>query len=309
MEHFLSIIIPVYNEEENLENLNSQISKVLDGAGLKYEIIYVNDGSTDSSIDVLKNIAVNEHVKILNFSRNFGQTQALQAGIDIACGDVIIPMDADLQNDPLDILKMLELYDKGFDIVSGWRKNRHDNIIRVIPSKIANFVICALTGIKLHDFGCTLKIYNAELLKKIRLYGELHRFIPAAVSIFGGGANFTEIEVNHHKRIHGKSKYNLTRTFRVILDLFTLVFFQRFLDRPVYFFGGCSLILFLISVFAFIISFFTEYMFSFAVLFITGWFFFGLAFLTLLIGLIADLLMRTYFESTGKKVYNIKEIS
>ncbi len=308
MEHFLSIIIPVYNEEENLENLNTQIFKLLEGAGLKYEIIYVNDGSTDRSIHVLKEISVNEHVKIIDFTRNFGQTQALQAGIDEACGDVIIPMDADLQNDPLDILKMLELYDKGFDIVSGWRKNRHDNIIRVIPSKIANSIICALTGIKLHDFGCTLKIYNAKLLKKIRLYGELHRFIPVAVSIFGGGANFVEVEVNHHKRIHGKSKYNMTRTFRVILDLFTLVFFQRFIDRPMYFFGGCSLILFLISLFVLILTLLNTSVFSFIISFITGCFFFGLAFLALLIGLIADLLMRTYFESSGKKVYNIKEI-
>lgn len=308
MKHFLSIIIPVYNEEDNILCLNEKVADALDSIDSDYEVIYINDGSKDGSFNVLKQLSGKDHITIINFTRNYGQTAALQAGIDAAKGDVIIPLDADMQNDPDDIKKMLELYDRGYDIVSGWRKDRHDNIIRVIPSKIANFVICNLTGIKLHDFGCTLKIYNAEFLKKIRLYGELHRFIPVLASFFGGGANFTEIEVKHHKRIHGYSKYNLSRTFRVVLDLFTICFLQRFADRPMYFFGGCAFILFLIALFSLIISFFAEFIYSFLALFITGWLFFGFAIITMLLGLVAEVLMRTYYESTDKRVYNIKEI-
>ncbi len=308
MLHFLSIIIPVYNEEENIAKLNEQICPVLVEFGYNYEIIYVNDGSTDDSLKILNQLADDEHIRIINFMKNYGQSAALQAGFDLACGDVIIPLDADLQNDPKDIKKMIELYDNGFDLVSGWRKGRQDNIIRVLPSKVANFIISHLTGIKLHDFGCTLKVYNAELLKKVRLYGELHRFIPVMVSIYSGGTNFAEIEVNHHKRIFGKSKYNLSRTLRVILDLCTITFLQKFADRPIQFFGGCAFILFLISLVTLILSFGAEFIYTFLVLFLVGWLFLGFAFTALLIGILAELLMRNYYEFSDKRVYKIKNI-
>lgn len=309
MLHFLSIIIPVYNEEENLKDLNNKICSALNEFGYDFEIIYVNDGSIDASFDVLKNLAEDdEHIKVINFIKNYGQSAALQAGIDLAKGDVIIPMDADLQNDPYDIKKMVEVYDKGFDIVSGRRRNRHDNIIRVLPSKVANFIISNITGVKLHDFGCTLKIYNAELLKRIRLYGELHRFIPVLFTIYSGGRNFTEIEVTHHKRKFGSSKYNLSRTLRVVLDLFTIAFLQKFADRPMQFFGGCALILFFISIFSLCISLYAEFDYLFLALFISGWIFFGVAFIVLMIGILAELLMRNYYELSDKRVYKIKDV-
>lgn len=308
MLHFLSIIIPVYNEEENITRLNKQICSALDEFDHDYEVIYVNDGSTDKSFSLLKQLEDDKHIRIINFVKNYGQTAALQAGIDLAKGDLIIPLDADLQNDPKDIKKMIELYDNGFDIVSGWRKNRNDNIIRVLPSKIANFIISNFTGIKLHDFGCTLKVYNAELLKKVRLYGELHRFIPVMVSIYSGAKNFTEIQVNHHKREYGVSKYNLSRTFRVILDLCMIVFLQKFSDRPMQFFGGFALLLFLISIFALVLSFCSQFVQAFIALFITGWLFFGFAIVAFMFGIIAEFLMRVYYESSDKRVYKIKNI-
>ena len=299
MEEIISLIIPIYNEEENIQKLNSSIKEALNN--INYEVIYVDDGSKDKSFEKLKELSNDEKVKIIKFSRNFGQTAALQAGIDLAKGDVIVPLDADLQNDPKDIPAMLEIYRQGFDIVSGWRKKRYDNIIRVIPSKIANFIISNLTNVKIHDFGCTLKIYNAKLLKKVNLYGELHRFIPALVSMYGN--KITEVQVTHHPRVFGQSKYNLSRTKRVLMDLFTIWFLIRYKDRPMYFFGTSAFWTFILSILCLIAGLYISSNF-----FILSCAMFLLTFINLGFGLIAEMLMRTQYESQNKRVYNIESV-
>lgn len=295
----ISIIVPIYNEEDNISHLHEKITEASKDWNCNYEIIYINDGSTDTSFEKLKELTGN--VEIVNFSRNFGQTSAMQAGIDKAKGDIIIPLDADLQNDPSDIANMLSIYNQGFDIVSGWRKDRHDNIIRVIPSRIANFIIGKLTGVKLHDYGCSLKIYNAEILKKVKLYGEMHRFIPALASMYTD--KITEIPVTHHPRIFGKSKYNLSRTKRVILDLFTITFLLSFKDRPMYFFGSIAFKMFFMSIVCLFLTIFLK-----SILFLL----IAIACATLFaiyipMGLIAEILIRIYYKD--KTVYNIRQKS
>lgn len=297
MANFISIIVPIYNEEDNILNLHKQILQASKTWDCSFEIIYINDGSTDNSLNKLNEL--NGNIKILNFSRNFGQTSAMQAGIDEAKGNIIIPLDADMQNDPNDIAPMLNLYQKGYDIVSGWRKNRHDNIIRVIPSKIANIIISKFTKVKLHDYGCSLKIYNAEILKKIRLYGEMHRFIPALMSLYT--TKIIEIPVTHHPRIYGQSKYNLSRTKRVILDLFTVTFLLSFKDKPIYFFGNLAFNMLFISIITFIATILLK---SLPLLIIAVIFFLS-SIIHLSFGLLAEILIRIYYESTNKTVYNI----
>ncbi len=238
----VSIVIPVMNEEENVPLLHEQITRVMAEWGRSYEIIIVDDGSSDRTFEILQQLAQSDpHLKVVKFRRNFGQSAAMAAGFDLARGNTIVTMDGDLQNDPKDIPMLVEKLEEGYDVVSGWRKNRKDKfLIRKVPSMLANWLIRKTTGIDLHDTGCSLKAYRRDLVKKIRLYGEMHRFIPALGRI--EGARITEVVVDHHERKYGQSKYNITRTFRVIMDLTTLNLLLKYLTNPVYFFGGLAMI-------------------------------------------------------------------
>lgn len=245
----ISVVVPVYNEEESAPILEQKIRDALDPVGKIYEIIFVDDGSKDRTFGILEKLHY-EHpqTKVVKFRGNFGQSAAMAAGFEAAKGDVVVAMDGDLQNDPADIPRMLEKLDEGYDVVAGWRKYRKDTLImRKIPSKIANKIICSVTGVKLHDTGCSLKVFRKEIIKKVKLYGELHRFIPALSKI--EGARITEMAVNHHARQFGESKYNITRTFRVIMDLTTLNLFIKHLKSPIHFFGMIGIFSFLIGTF------------------------------------------------------------
>lgn len=233
----LSVVVPVYNEQENVKLLQERIRAVLDSFGKEYEIIFVDDGSTDGTFEILEKIhRIHRKTKVIKFRSNFGQSAAMAAGFEFAKGDIVVAMDGDLQNDPDDIPRMLEKLNQGYDVVAGWRKNRKDKMImRKIPSKIANKLICSVTKVKLHDTGCSLKAFRKEIIKRIKLYGELHRFIPALAKI--EGARITEMVVKHHERKFGASKYNITRTFRVLMDLTSLNLFIKHLKKPIHFFG------------------------------------------------------------------------
>jgi len=240
-----SIVIPVFNEQESLPKLHQAIHEALDGIqGLDWRVIYIDDGSSDDSLQLQVELALTDpsHTIVIEFRRNFGQTAAIAAGIDYSQGDIIILMDADLQNDPADIPMMLEKIDQGYDVVSGWRVNRQDTFLtRRLPSNIANWIISTVTGVKLHDYGCTLKAYKREIFDNFRLYGEMHRFIPAyAHSV---GAKITEVPVQHHPRRYGETKYGLSRTTKVILDLLTVKFLISFANKPIYLFGGAGFVL------------------------------------------------------------------
>src|SRR5574341_254719 len=237
----ISLVLPVYNEEESLRDLHAELDGVLRGMNLAYEIVYVDDGSRDQSPQILHELcAAKAHVKAVFLRRNFGQTAAIQAGIDKATGAIITLMDSDLQNDPAEIPRMYARMEEGFDLVSGWRKNRQDHLVRKIPSQIANRLISIVTGVHLHDYGCTLKMYRREVLDHVRLYGEMHRFIP--VLAYAAGAKIDEMAVHHRPRLYGKSKYTLWRTIKVVLDLTTVTFLTKYNTRPMYIFGGTSFI-------------------------------------------------------------------
>jgi len=233
----ISVVVPLYNEEENVRLLHERISKSLETLHKNYEIIFVDDGSSDQTYPILQELHLHDrHLKVIKFRGNFGQSAAMAAGFDAAKGDVVIAMDGDLQNDPSDIPRLLDKLAEGYDVVSGWRKNRKDKlVIRKIPSRIANKIICSVTGVTLHDTGCSLKVFRAEVIKRINLYGELHRFIPALAKI--EGARISEMVVQHHARQFGKSKYNITRTFRVIVDLTALNLMMKYLKNPLRYFG------------------------------------------------------------------------
>ncbi len=245
----LSIVIPVYNENENLPLLHSAIQQALCGLqNLAWEVVYVDDGSPDGSLQVLEKMAADDpqHARVVAFRRNFGQTAAIAAGIDHSQGEMMILLDADLQNDPADIPMMLEKIDQGYDVVSGWRVNRQDTFLtRVLPSSMANWLISTVTGVHLHDYGCTLKAYRREVITGFRLYGEMHRFIPAYANSVG--ARMIEMPVHHHPRRFGKAKYGLTRTFKVVLDLFTVKFLISYANKPIYLFGGTGIFLIILS--------------------------------------------------------------
>jgi glycosyltransferase involved in cell wall biosynthesis len=309
----LSLVIPVYNEEENLLLLYHAIHAALDPIQIDWKVIFVDDSSTDASLTVLKELARKDqnHVQVIAFRRNYGQTAAIAAGIDHSDGDIVILMDADLQNDPADIPHMLAKLDEGYDMVSGWRKNRKDPFLsRTVPSRIANGLISWVTGVHLHDYGCTLKAYRREFLSGFRLYGEMHRFIPAYVS--ASGARVAEIIVHHQPRKYGKSKYGLERTLKVILDLFTVKFLLSFSVSPIYIFGGVGIGTILISALTLLFLAVRRIFFSTSVLgspfFQISVMFFALGFQTILMGLIAELLMRTYHETQDKPTYTIREI-
>lgn len=308
----LSLVIPVYNEEENLAPLMLEIDGVMKALpGLSWEILFVDDGSMDKSLEVLKSLsATRPHVKVFSFTRNFGQTAAMSCGIKAAMGDVIIPMDADRQNDPADIPRMLEKINEGFGCVSGWRKDRKDTLVlRKIPSWIANRLISQATGVSIHDYGCSMKAYRREIIQDVELYGEMHRFIPAYAA--GVGAKVTEMVVNHRPRVAGVSKYGLFRVFKVLLDLIVVRFLTAYFSRPMHFFGVVGFAALVLGVFAEIAAIIlklarvrdfvaTPLPIVGAMLVIVGTQF-------ILFGLMAEVLMRTYFESQQRKPYVIKE--
>ena len=308
---YLSVVVPVYNEYENIPLLYDEVVKALADID-SWELILVNDGSKDNSLEALKELAVKdtEHVKVIGLRRNFGQTAAIAAGIDHASGEIIVLMDADLQNDPSDIPAMLDKLNEGYDLVSGWRKDRQDNLLRTFPSKIANRLICKVTGVHLHDYGCTLKAYRREVIKGFRLYGEMHRFIPAYADSFG--ARIVEMPVKHHPRIHGKAKYGLERTMKVLLDLFTVKFLSSYADKPIYLFGGTGMVLsglsLLVLLFLAVRRIFWDISVMASPMFIMAIVVLILGFQSVLLGLIAELLVRTYHESQGKTVYHIREM-
>src|SRR3989338_8386513 len=309
---YLSVVIPVFNEEESLPHLADRLHKSLQELNKKYEVILVDDGSTDSSKTVLREICRNfPYFKAIRFRRNFGQTAAIAAGLDHAKGEIIITLDADLQNDPEDIPNLLSRLNEGYDVVSGWRKNRKDTFLtRKLPSFIANWLIGYATGTKLHDYGCTLKAYKTEVIKDVSLYGELHRFIPALASL--EGAIVTEMPVNHHERKFGKSKYNLSRTLNVILDLFTVSFLRRYQTRPIQIFGKIGAISFLLGFAISAYLSFEKIFFGASLanrpLLILGVLLILAGIQLLSLGLIAEMQIRTYFESQKKPIYRIREI-
>ncbi len=309
----LSVIVPIYNEEENIPSLYKELSGVLERLGKTYEIIFVDDGSSDTSLMLLNELQNNDpKVVVISFRRNFGQTAAMSAGFDHARGEVIITMDGDMQNDPANIEGMIKKIDEGYDVVTGWRFDRKDPFInRRLPSMIANWIISKTTGVGLHDYGCTLKAFRKEIIKNIKLYGEMHRFIPAIAS--GMGISFTEMKVNHRPRLYGKSKYGISRTIRVILDLMTVKFLLSYSTRPIQVFGligvGSGFLGFLIAlVMTFQRQFFGVSMSDRPLLFLAILLMFmGVQFIT--IGLLAELQARTYHESQGKPIYFIKSIN
>lgn len=308
----ISVVIPIYNEEENVTLLYDELSEVMKSLARAYEIIFVDDGSTDSTLTLLKSIrASDECIGIVQFRKNFGQTAAMSAGFNYASGDVIITMDGDLQNDPNDIPQFIEKIEEGFDVVTGWRHDRKDAFIsRRLPSIIANKIISWTTGVSLHDYGCTLKAFRKEVIKNIHLYGEMHRFIPAIAS--GMGISFTELKVNHRARQFGASKYGISRTIRVVLDLITVKFLLSYATRPIQIFGLLGVVSgsvgFIIALIMTIQRQFFDVpmadrpLLLLAILLI----FIGVQFVS--IGLIAELQARTYHETQRKPVYYVKEL-
>lgn len=308
----LSLITPVYNEEENLPLLLESVYKVMLEHGYSWEIVLVDDGSQDNSLTVLREFAQKdpEHIRVVSFRRNFGQTAAIAAGIDYSKGETIVLFDADLQNDPADIPLLLAKLDEGYDLVSGWRKNRKDNaLIRNFPSHIANWLISQVTGVHLHDYGCTLKAYRHDALAGFRLYGEMHRFIP--VFAHSVGARIAELPVRHHARKFGKANYGLERTIKVVLDLFTVKFLLSYSSKPIYLFGGAGSVLMLLGLidlaYLFIRRFWhipaaTSPLLSIGVMLAI------MGFQSILLGLIAELLSRTYHESQQKTTYTIRTL-
>lgn len=306
----ISVVIPVFNEEDNIHLLYQKLVSALEELGRTWEAILVDDGSKDTSYKKLETIArADERIKVIRFVKNFGQTAALAAGIDHASGDVIIPMDADLQNDPADVKRLLAKLDEGYDVVSGWRKERKDELfLRLIPSWTANKIISAISGVRLHDYGCSLKAYRKEVIKDVRLYGEMHRFVPIYATWLG--AAVAEIPVNHQARQFGQSKYGISRTFKVVLDLMTVKFMSTYLTKPIYVFGTAGLwsMVMAVAAFAWMVVLKFAYHTSFietplpvlvAVLFVMGM-------QLIFMGLQSEILMRTYHESQGKRIYRLK---
>jgi len=306
----LSIVIPVFDEVENLTPLTEGVRKAL--SGLDYEMILVDDGSTDGSTAKLAEMAEAEpqHTRVIELRRNFGQTAAIAAGIDHAAGEIIVMLDADLQNDPADIPMLIDKLEEGYDVVSGWRVDRQDSFLkRRLPSMIANWLISRVTGVRLHDYGCTLKAYRREVFEGFRLYGEMHRFIPALASSVG--AKIAELPVRHHPRRAGKTKYGLGRTLKVILDLFTVKFLISYAVKPIYLFGGAGLMLIVPSLGVLLFLTARRLLLGIEVLtsplFQTSTMLLILGIQSILMGFIAELLVRTYHESQAKPTYSIRQ--
>jgi len=307
----LSILIPVFNEEDNISPLCDRLITALKKTGRPYEVIFIDDGSSDGTLEILLNIHKgNPNVKVISFSRNFGQTAALSAGIDFSKGDIIIPIDGDLQNDPEDIPRLLQKIEEGYDVVSGWRKNRKDPFLtRRLLSKVANKVISFIGGVHLHDYGCTLKAYRRDILKNIRLYGEMHRFIPIYAQWVG--ARVSEIPVHHFPRRAGSSKYGMSRIFKVILDLMVVKFLLSYSQKPIYVFGGMGLLMilgaFISGGYAGYLKIYKGTSFILTPLPLLCVLLLMLGSLSILMGFLAEILTRTYYESQGKPTYHIRE--
>jgi glycosyltransferase involved in cell wall biosynthesis len=307
----ISVILPIYNEAENIPILYKELKEVFNREKLDYEVIAVDDSSADGSFNELKKIASQDNkVKIIHFRFNSGQTAAMSAGIKAATGDIIIPMDSDLQNDPADIPRFLTKINEGFDVVSGWRKARKDTMImRKFPSKIANWLIRTITGVRIHDYGCSMKAYRRDIIQGVNLYGEMHRFIPAYTAWHGG--KVTEIVVNHRARIHGVTKYGISRTFKVILDLILVKFLSKYMNRPIHFFGGLGFVSLglgaIAAIWAIILKVMGLHTFvdtplpTFAALFLIV----GVQLAAM--GVIAEMIMRVYYESQDKTPYSVME--
>ncbi len=307
----LSVVIPIYNEEGNIERLHQELSNALVKLGLDYEVIAINDGSQDRSYQLLNALqARDKRWHIIHFRRNFGQTAAMAAGFDAARGEVVVTMDADLQNDPHDIEKILDRFHEGYDIVSGWRQNRKEPLfLRRIPSMLANRLISRSTGIKLHDYGCTLKAYHFDVVKNIRLYGELHRFIPALASQMG--VRVAEVPVKDRARDWGSSKYGFSRTFKVILDLIVVVFVLSYFNRPLYVFGATGFLVggigALLGAYLTVFKLLTENKIGDRPLLLLAALLMVLGVQLISTGIVADMIMRTYHESQHKPIYYIRE--
>ncbi|MFP4379845.1 MAG: glycosyltransferase family 2 protein [Candidatus Sumerlaeia bacterium] len=309
----LSIIIPVYNEEENLPPLHEELLARMEAFGRDYEILYVDDGSADASWKILGELHAQnpDRVRLLRFRRNFGQTAALAAGFDAARGELIIPMDADMQNDPADIPAMVEKAEEGYDVVSGWRRKRQDVFLtRRLPSKIANGLISAITQIKLHDYGCTLKIFRRDIVKNIHLYGEMHRFLPALA--MWSGASVVEMEVNHRQRLHGKGKYGLDRITRVVLDLITVKFLLSYSTRPMQVFGRWGLYSIAFGFLMGLIMILRKFLPPYEDITGTPWLYLSIFFTLgglqmMCMGLLGEINVRTYYETQQKSIYSLRE--
>ena len=307
----LSLFLPVLDEEENLRPMHAKIQSALDALGKSAEVIYVDDGSTDKSLVILKEIAAaDDRVRVISLRRNYGQTAAMSAGIDAAKGEILIPMDADLQNDPADISRLLDTLTDGHYVFSGSRQTRHDTLIsRKIPSQIANRIISWIGGVPLHDYGCSLKAYRREVIQDVRLYGEMHRFIPIYAS--WAGARVAEIPVDHHARTMGKSKYGISRTIKVVFDLITIKFMAEYHTKPLYVFGAFGMLAFFISlvagVWAMILKIAYGTSFILTPLPIIAVVMLAISVQFFLMGLLAELLVRTYHESQDKAIYAVRE--
>lgn len=307
----VSVVIPVFNEVESVPHLHKDIVAALKDLKQSWEVVYVDDGSTDGSEEALREIGINspEEICVVGLRRNFGQTAAIAAGIDHARGEIIVLMDADLQNDPKDIPMMLEKIDEGYDLVSGWRKKRKDTFLtRTLPSRIANGLISLVTGVQLHDYGCTLKAYRREVLTGYRLYGEMHRFIPAYAG--NVGAKVAEVVVNHHPRRYGTTKYGLNRTIKVVLDLLTVKYLISYSHKPIYLFGGTGLGLFGAGIFGILFllvrKILVEGVVADSPIFLMSVMAILMGFQAILMGLIAEVMARTYHESQKKPTYNVR---
>lgn len=307
----MSVVIPVFNERESLRPLHEKLKLSLDRLGRSYEVLFIDDGSLDGSTALLREIAaVDPNVRLLEFVRNFGQTAAMSAGFDHARGEIIIPLDADLQNDPEDIPRIIAELEAGSDVVSCWRKDRQDPwLTRVAPSHMANWLISWISGVRLHDYGCTLKGYRRDIIKHVRLYGEMHRFIPIFAS--WAGARVTEMPVKHHARQFGRSKYGIFRTIKVLLDLITIKFLGTFSTKPMYLFGGLGFICFALGVLLAAVTLYQRFFYAVRAhrnpLLLLSVFVFVVGVQFILSGLVAELIVRTYHESQGKRTYILKE--
>ncbi len=307
----ISVVIPLYNEAEAIDELYRQLTEALEAYGASYEVIVADDGSTDGSFEKLKTIHERDpRWRIIRFRRNFGQTAGFAAGFHRARGDVVITIDADLQNDPADIPKLMAKIEEGYDIVSGWRVDRQDTFLtRKLPSMMANWLISRTTNVKLHDYGCSLKAYRADVVKNIHLYGELHRFIPAVASAYG--VRVAEVPVNHRPREHGQSKYGISRTFRVLLDLITVYFLLGYSTRPIHVFGGVGMVSFslgvLIGLYLTLVKFGFGQDIGARPLLLLSVLLILLGVQMIAMGLLGELIIRTYYESTGKSIYYVRE--
>jgi glycosyltransferase involved in cell wall biosynthesis len=308
----LSVIVVVYNEVDSIGPLHRELLGVLEGLGRSFEVLYIDDGSGDGSTQLMNDLALHDsRVRIVSFRRNFGQTAAVQAGIDHSRGEILVFLDGDMQNDPHDIPRLLNKIDEGYDVVSGWRRDRRDHARRVIPSRIANWLIARVTGVQLSDYGCTLKAYRREVIEDVKLYGEMHRFIPVFASMIG--ARITELPVNHRPRTYGKSKYSLSRTSRVALDLITVKLLGSYSTKPMYFFGfaafGLWAIAFLLAVVVIAQKVLPPHVFAHQnPLLLLSFVFVIVGVQSILMGLLAELVIRTYHESQSKPTYVVREV-